>query len=98
MQGVYEKYKDRGLVVVSVSLDRISLDEVKKFVEEMELTFPNLHDAKMSVGAAYQVRGIPATHILDRTGKAVGFVVGPRDWAGEEIAPLLEQLLAEGKE
>ncbi|MCP4402021.1 MAG: hypothetical protein GY801_32565 [bacterium] len=52
----------------------------------------------MSVGAAYQVRGIPATHILDRTGKAVGSVVGPRDWAGEEIAPLLEQLLAEGKE
>ena len=83
---------------MAVSLDKTTLDRVRKFVEEQELTFPNLHDATMKVGAEYQVRGIPATHILDRKGKAVGSVVGPRDWAGEEIAPLLERLLKEKKE
>ena len=83
---------------MAVSLDRISLAEVKTFVDEAELTFPNLHDAKMTVGADYQVRGIPASYILDRNGKAVGSVVGPRSWDGEEIAPLLEQLLAEKAE
>ena len=82
-------------MVLAVSLDRISVDEVRKFVEEQELTFPNLHDRQMSVGAEYQVRGIPATHILDKEGKIVGSVVGPRSWDGEEVAPLFEQLLAE---
>ena len=95
MQALYEQYEKDGLVVVGVSIDRKGIDVVKDFVEEMKLTFPNLHDQSGGIALIYRVRGVPTTYILNKEGKAVGTAVGPRPWDSEEAHKLVEQLLAE---
>jgi len=95
LQTMYDKYKDKEFVVISVSVDRTSIDTVKKYVEEHEITFLNLHDQKFEVASEYGVRGVPVTLFIDKKGKVVGGVLGPRPWDSEEANGLIEQLLSE---
>ena len=95
LQAVYEKYKDKGLVVVAISIDKGAIDPVKKFVEDTKQMFPNLHNPSSDVGAQYSVRGIPTTYLIDKAGKMRGMAVGPRPWDDEDADKLLEGLLSE---
>ena len=92
---MYDKYKEQGLVVLAVSIDRAGAETVQKFLEEHKLTFPNVHDQSSKVAAAYGVRGVPSTYFIDPTGQAMGGVIGPRVWDSEEADSLVEHLLAE---
>ena len=96
LQAMYDKYKDKGLVVLAVSIDRAGIETVKKYVVEHNLTFPNLHDQTSKVALEYGIRGVPTTFFIDSTGKVVGGVIGPRAWDSKEAYGLVEQLLAEG--
>ena len=78
-----------------MSIDRAEIDTVKKYVEEFNITFPNLHDPTSKVAVKFGVRGVPMTYFIDADGKAVGGVVGPRQWNSKEVHGLVEQLLAE---
>ncbi|MBD3307933.1 redoxin domain-containing protein [candidate division KSB3 bacterium] len=91
-------YQDEGFVVVSVSMDQGNIEVVKTFVEEHDLTFPTLHDPEGQVAPLYGVRGIPMTYFIDADGKAIGAVVGPRPWDGEDVQQLVEQLLVDAPE
>ncbi len=71
---LYEKYKDRGFTVMSVSLDD-NLDRWKQAIEADNLSWPNhVSDLKKWSSAAaqkYQVRGIPFTVLIDQEGKII---------------------------
>jgi len=97
LQATHEAYKDQGLTVVAISIDRDSIDTVKAFVEEKKLTFPNLHDPKNEIGLQYAARAIPMTYFLNRDGKAIGVVIGPRSWESDDMKTFLTQLLDEEK-
>ncbi len=97
LQAVYDSYKDKGLTVVSISIDSGSIDPVKAFVEEKKLMFPNLHDPKNEVSAQYAVRAIPLTYFIDKQGKARGFAVGPRSWDSDDMTALLTKLLTDAE-
>jgi hypothetical protein len=47
------------------------------------------------IGALYGVVGLPATFLVSRDGRAVGFAIGSRDWTGASARALLTALLAE---
>jgi thiol-disulfide isomerase/thioredoxin len=95
LQALYDTYKDKEFVVLSISIDRTSADIVKDYVEAHHITFPNLHDQTSKVALEYGVRGVPTTYFIDRDGKAVGGVIGPREWDSKEAYGLVEQLLSE---
>ncbi len=78
-----------------MSIDKTGIDVVKKYIKEMKITFPNLHDPTTKSAAEYGVRGVPMTFFIDVHGKAVGVVMGPRQWDGKDVQNLVEHLLAE---
>jgi peroxiredoxin len=84
--------------VLGLSIDRTGIEVVQKYLEELDLTFPTLHDPTGKTAAEYGVRGIPATFFIDKDGTVLGGVVGPREWDGEAVQQLVEQFLAESKE
>ena len=94
LQATYEKYKDQGFEVLSVSIDRAGSETVEKFLQEHNITFPNLHDQTSEVALEYGIRGVPATFFIAANGKAIGGVIGPRPWDSEKAHSLVEQLLA----
>ena len=93
LQATYNKYKDQGFVLLSVSIDRTDPESVQKYLTEHKLTFPNFHDRNNTVAGEYGVRGVPATYFIDRQGKVLGGVIGPRPWDSKEVHALIEAFL-----
>ena len=71
---LYEKYKDQGFTVMSVSLDQ-NEERWKQAIEKDQLSWPNhVSDLKGWSSAApkkYSVRGIPFTVLIDKEGKII---------------------------
>lgn len=78
-ESLYNEYKDKGLEVVGVALDKGGASSVKPFVEENGVTYPVLI-GNQDVAARYGgIRGIPTTFLIDREGRIVEKYVGYTD-------------------
>jgi peroxiredoxin len=66
---MYDKYKDKGFTVISVSLDT-DKKLWKEAVQKDKLTWTNVSDLKASspVAKLYYVQAIPANYLLNRQG------------------------------
>lgn len=73
---VYEKYKDKGLEIVGISLDDGGWDDVTPFVKRFNIDYPVvIGDGK--IARAYgNIQAIPTTFIVDREGFIVDRHVG----------------------
>lgn len=71
---LYEKYKNDGFTVMSVSLDK-DKNAWEAAIQKDNLTWPNhvsdLKQWQSKVGQLYQVKGIPFTALLDKEGKII---------------------------
>lgn len=69
IQKLYEKWADKGLVVLAINLDsRISLAEIKEFMQSNGYSFPVLLDPGWEAGQKYRVRSYPTTFYIDKDG------------------------------
>ena len=93
MERLYQKYKDKGLVVLAISEDSNGTGVVPPFVRRHGLTFPIGLDPKMTVAASYGVWAVPSTFIIDREGNRAYFANGPRAWDGPDSHAFFESLL-----
>ncbi len=81
---LYERYRDRGLVVVGISVDGDPAD-VARFVQEVPIHYPH-GMMNRDAAALFEARGesmsIPITFVIDRSGKLrrrfIGLVGGGR--------------------
>ena len=94
MEKLYARLKDRGFVILAVSEDEGGIDGVKRFVEENKVTFRVLVDPKGEVGQRYGVWGYPESFLVDREGRVVERVIGPREWDAPAQIANIEALLA----
>jgi thiol-disulfide isomerase/thioredoxin len=95
IQGLYDKYRDRGLKVVGIAVDDPPFAErVADFVKERAVTFEILHEGSGKVEQDYQTRGIPATYVVARDGRIRMIRQGAADWNTPAIHAVVEQLLA----
>ena len=78
--------------MVTINLQE-SVSQVKTFFKEFKLTFTALLDSTGEVGAYFGIRAIPTTYILDKTGRIIGQVSGPREWDSKEAIALFENLM-----
>jgi peroxiredoxin len=93
MQKLYDRLKDRGFVLLAVSQDENGKAAVEPFVRELGLTFPVLVDPEHQVGDRYEVWGYPESFLIDREGRIVERIIGPRDWASPAQVATVERLL-----
>lgn len=75
---LYNKYKDKGLVIIGVSLDRGSVSDVKSFCEDIGIDYPIVMGNDRVSQKYGGIRGIPTTFIIDRDGMIVNKFVGYR--------------------
>jgi len=78
--------------MVTINLQE-SASQVKTFFKEYKLTFTALLDSTGEVGASFGIRAIPTTYILDKTGRIIGRVNGPREWDSKAAIALFEGLI-----
>lgn len=72
----YNDFADRGLVMLGVNVGE-SPSLVREYVIQKGIPFPVLLDTETEVAKLYQVRGIPATFLIDGQGIIQEVRVGP---------------------
>ncbi|GAA3405294.1 thiol-disulfide oxidoreductase ResA [Paenibacillus hodogayensis] len=91
IQRQYEKWKDKGLVVLGLNLDESNVT-VQSFVQQMNITFPVLLDKELRMRDRYAVRYYPTTFFIDPSGKIVKIAVMEMDddFIEQTIRPMLK--------
>ncbi len=94
MQRLYDKYRERGLVVVAVNQFE-DPDLVFEFTGRLSLepTFPILFDRESRISEQYGVKGLPTTYLLDKGGDIRFRAIGGREFDHPEVEALIEGLL-----
>jgi len=83
------KYGEKGLVVVGVSLDEQGPSVVKQFMKEFGMNYPVVM-GNVKLMQDFRGTAIPTTFIIDRSGKIVAKHVGfaSKETFEKEITPL----------
>jgi thiol-disulfide isomerase/thioredoxin len=86
-----EKYRDKGLVIVGVSLDEQGPAVVKPFMQQFKINYPIVMGDEKTAQDFGGVTAIPTTFIIDKAGNIVKKHVGfaPKENFEKEITPLL---------
>jgi cytochrome c-type biogenesis protein len=89
---LYNRYKDRGLMVIGINLDKPDLEELKRFSKGMGINYPIVKNDALT-SSRYGVRYIPATFIIDKRMNIVKDFVGynPASVFESEIKELLKK-------
>lgn len=94
LERLHRELTPQGLAVVGVNA-REKKEAVSRYAKELGLTFPLVLDPDGKISALYGVVGLPATFLMGRDGRAVGFAIGSREWGSAPARALLTALLAE---
>ena len=93
MESLWQQFKGKGFVLLSISVDYEGSKPVKEFIKKYHYTFPVLLDPKCETLDLYKVKGIPTTILIDKNRKMIGKATGPRNWKSPEAISLLNLLL-----
>ncbi len=93
MEALYQRYKETDFRFLTISIDCGGRESVRKFVERHRYRIPILLDPAGKTLELFEISRIPATFIIDRNGRMIGRVIGPRNWSSPEVFSLVNQIL-----
>jgi cytochrome c biogenesis protein CcmG/thiol:disulfide interchange protein DsbE len=67
-----------GAVFVGLNTQDVT-DDARAFLEEFDVSYPNVRDGSDAVARDWGVTGLPETFFVDRRGRVVGHVIGAID-------------------
>jgi peroxiredoxin len=88
VQQLYEKYRDKGLIVITINSGG-SPSAIAKFLAKRNYTFTTLSDLQSSAAHDYHIQYVPTTFFIDRDGFIRDKVIG-----GFENMEQIEQRLS----
>jgi len=94
LDALYREYQPRGLEVLAVNLDERRRD-ADTFLAARPHTMPVLFDPKGVSPAAFAVRGMPSSFLIDRAGNVRFTHMGYSDNIAEQYRREIAQLVAE---
>lgn len=92
MEALYRRFADKGLEILAVDCAEPDAD-VAAFIGKAGYSFPVVLDTTGSAARSYAAQAIPATYILDRSGKIIARIVGSLHWDNPKIIAAFETLL-----
>jgi len=93
---LYRQFRDRGLVVLGVSVDRTG-ETVKAFLKKHPVDYPVLLDQKGEVFVGkYTIQGLPATYLVDQEEVLREEAKGKIDFFSDTFRGKVELLLKGG--
>lgn len=72
LQRTYEFYQDRGVVFVGMDVKDIESDALA-YIDEFNITYPNVKDIGGRMEDAYRTTGVPETFIVNKEGEITKF-------------------------
>ncbi|MCL4711802.1 MAG: TlpA family protein disulfide reductase [Pseudorhodoplanes sp.] len=82
--------------VVALSIDRAGLEVVRKFYADVGIRNMAIYiDSSGRATRELATVGVPATLLIDRTGRELGRLVGPAEWDEPDIVQFLKRVIAQ---
>jgi peroxiredoxin len=92
LEALHQRFNERNFVLLTISVDYEGLKHVREFINKRHYTFPVLLDPKGETLDLFEVKGVPTTFLIDKTGRMIGKATGRRDWKSAEAFSLINLL------
>ena len=92
---LYESYKDKGFVVLGITVESVGEGVIKSFVKMLGIKYP-LFIGGNDIVEAYDIQYIPVTFLLDREGKIGLKEIGFTKDTPEKLRRKVEELIKAG--
>ena len=92
MQRLADALKGRPFEILAVNVADTE-NRIHEFIKRMDLHMTILMDHDSKVFEAWQGKVLPASFLLDRSGRIRYQVIGPLEWDSEEAGKIIEELL-----
>lgn len=97
MQELTKTYAEKGLTIIAVSVDE-KQENMQRFVDSAKVTFAILRDTQHKLVATADIKSMPTSFLIDRSGKIRFVHTGfDREKNTREYVKEIEQLLKEPK-
>lgn len=93
LERAWQQLKSDNVVVLGIAIQD-EPEMVARFIGESGITFPILLDADGAVTQVWPFSGIPATFVLDPSGRIIYQALGLREWDSEPILKKITALAA----
>lgn len=93
MNALQDRYASAGLSIVGVNVDKRPSDAAR-FLRDTPAKFAIVYDAPGVTPAAYDVRGMPSSYLIDRQGVVVAVEEGFHDDRKEALEERIRALVA----
>jgi len=95
MEELKKKYADQGLTIVAVSVDKKS-ENMQRFLKSEKVSFTVVRDARQKLVAAADIKAMPTSFLIDRSGKIRFIHAGfDRNETTRQYVKEIEELLGE---
>lgn len=92
LNGLQQRLKDEGVVVLGISVDE-GESVYSQFLKDHGVTFLTARDPGAEIPASYGTFRYPETYIIDAGGTVVQKIVGPTQWTDEGMIRYVRSLL-----
>jgi len=92
MQRLADTLKDQPFEVLAVNVSDTE-NKIREFTKRMDLHLTILMDHDGDTFKAWQGRVLPASYLLDRSGRIRYQVIGPLEWDSEKAGKIIKELL-----
>jgi peroxiredoxin len=95
MQKLHQKLNGKAFVMIAINIKE-SQTHVKNFLETQNLTFTTLLDPDGITLGRFGVRALPTTLILNKSGRLIETIIGPRNWTSRSSLAKFKYLIDQG--
>lgn len=92
MDEMHERYKDDGLTIIAVSVDK-KRELIEQFIKKTEPSFIIAHDPYGKIAKSYNLRGMPSSYLIDRNGVLIKTHMGFRKKDKAKLEAIIQTLL-----
>ena len=93
MNEMQRKYGAKGFTVVGINVDKRDAD-AQRFLQQVPAAFTVVFDPKGQVPAAYGVKAMPNSYLIDAQGRVAGVEYGFKDERKAELERQIAALIA----
>lgn len=77
LEETWRAYRDHGVVILGVNI-KDGESDARRFVEEFDITYPNVRDLDQALTRDFGVKGLPETFFVDHEWTFVGAISGAK--------------------